>query len=126
MFWGVELIQALLCGYRLTCEGYYIWKSESTVKPFAHFINTVYDRRLRAKKEKPRNAALVQITKLLMNSLSGKLGQRTFPSSFIVAGSVMNSVHGDYKALKKILYPYESDLFDRKLIEVTPLHEDYF
>lgn len=48
----------------------------------------MYNLRLKAKTD--NNSALSTVTKLLMNSVSGKLGQRTFGNSIIIHDNDFN------------------------------------
>ena len=99
LFWGVELRQALRRGCRIWVCGHFEWSHSAPL--FRTFIEKVYASRLEAKAR--GDAAMVQATKLLMNSLSGKLGQRTFDRSVIMAHAhVAQAADPDY--LTNLLY----------------------
>ena len=81
LFWGVELRAAIARGCKIWVDGHFEWDHREPL--FRNFIEKVYAERLQAKAR--GDAAMVQATKLVMNSLSGKLGQRTFDRTVLLA-----------------------------------------
>ena len=75
---------------------------------FKNYIQTIYDYRLQAKKDK--DTALVQVAKLLMNALSGKLGQRTFDTTKIITLDQLQKAGGEEEKLINITFGRKSPL----------------
>lgn len=79
VYTGAELCEAVLLGYRVTKIHKIIeWDIGMQKKIFENFINLLYQIKKDSAPKGPKpNDALYQIVKLLMNSLSGKFGQKT-------------------------------------------------
>lgn len=90
-------------GADLTIVGYFEWSHHRPL--FKNFIETLYGKRLEAKRAK--NGPLSETLKLVMNSLSGKLGQRTFDQSCILHNNDLVLFQGDSAAMADFAYRSE-------------------
>ena len=100
LIWGIELKEALYRDAEISVIGYYEWSDEKPL--FKNFIDNLYERRLLAKADK--NIALTEILKLVMNSLSGKLGQRTFPSTCIMHSNDFKAISSSVESVSDFVF----------------------
>ena len=79
---GPELFEAIKIGYEVTkVHGYISWPRTAPV--FVTFINKLFE--IKEANKKDKNSAMYIAAKLLMNSLSGKFGQKLVSNKTIVS-----------------------------------------
>jgi hypothetical protein len=88
--WGAELIEAIQDDFEITTKGYISYSTENQKgqeagEVFSGYVDTNYNERLNAKKDK--NAAKSEYLKLLLNSLYGKLSESKFTTTELIPES---------------------------------------
>jgi len=88
-FWGEELLEAQKrLGCKIETKDEIIFDTKDI---FSEYINDMYERRLLAKKE--GDTVMAAFCKLMMNGLSGKFGQKCFPTTVITTVSGIKEIH---------------------------------
>lgn len=88
--WGVELKEAIANEYKITIKEELVYETKIIFKSFAEYF---YNERLKIKET---NAVMSEFYKMIMNSLSGKFGQKAFNESILIEpDEIINYIKGD-------------------------------
>lgn len=118
VYTGAELCEAVLLGYKITkIHKIFEWDCGMQKKIFEQFITMLYQiKKDSAPKGIKPNDAMYQIVKLLMNSLSGKFGQKTrHVRKHILIGDDITIHVMKQKKAKQIWMNENNDCFDNIL-----------
>lgn len=119
VYTGAELCEAVILGYKVTkIHKIFEWDYGMQKKIFEQFITLLYNIKKDSAPRGPKpNDALYQIVKLLMNSLSGKFGQKTrhVKKHILIGEDITINVLKQQKAKQIWINENQEDYFDNVL-----------
>jgi DNA polymerase type B, organellar and viral len=117
-YYGRELGVAILCGFHVTSiEGIYMWKGSAPI--YREYVAVCYKGKKDAKET--GNAGMYQLYKLLLNSLSGKPGQKMILQDWLLVNlETLSNIHHD---MITQMFPFDNLLGQVSLWGVTKLRE---